>query len=573
VGLSQIFFDRSEQFALPWQALLPKRTRASEPARPRYGNVNGLDLTRCQPSDSEPNQRARARYGVGDIIAAKYRLEGLLGEGGMGSVWRAVNLQLEAPVAIKVIRGEAERELLTMRLVQEARAAAKLGHPAIVRIFDVGESEFGDPFIVMELLSGRSLGNLLANEGRLPAAQAVQLLLPVADALSVAHAKGIVHRDLKPDNVFIAVDNERIQPKLVDFGIVKVSELGQKPAIVVPSSSSAGGPGSPSKLTQHGTVVGSPQYMSPEQARGREDLDHRTDIWSFCVVLYEAISGQLPFRDATYDALLDSIQSEEPHAPAAVAAVDSGLWTIVQRGLAKDPAARFQSMTDLGQALAGWLVGQGVFEDACGVSLDTKWVSSTPERVSRRGAGGPSSAVGGVTPGSGLRAFNLGVVGMPTPVAEQVALAGDASTRSFRSGWFAPPRLWLLVGGLSVALALGLAARRASLARSASEAAEQQTAAGLAPPAPAPAASTDTSASVVPLESIPLERPASAADAPAEEPEVASSPNKTAHTRRRVVTKHATVAADTPRLPPPPSPSPATPAQPSRASRDLMSPY
>jgi hypothetical protein len=172
-----------------------------------------------------------------------------------------------------------------------------------------------------------------------------------------------------------------------------------------------------------------------------------------------------------------------------------------------------------------------------------------------------------------LRAFNLGVVGMPTPVAEQVALAGDASTRSFRSGWLTPPRLWLLVGALPVALALGLMARRASVAHSASEAAEQQTAAAFAPPTPLAAPSAVTSASVVPLESIPLEHAASAADPPSEEPEAASSPNKTAHTPRRVVTRHATVATDSPRSPPSLSPSPAAPAQPSRASRDLMSPY
>ncbi|HYQ28996.1 MAG TPA: serine/threonine-protein kinase, partial [Polyangiaceae bacterium] len=135
-----------------------------------------------------------APYRVGDVIAGKYRLDALLGEGGMGTVWRAFNLQLEAPVAVKLIRGELDRNSLAQRLKQEARAAAKLGHSAIVRVFDVGDSELGDPYIVMELLSGQTLGSLLATEKRLSAVRSVQLLLPVADALVAAHAKGIVHR-------------------------------------------------------------------------------------------------------------------------------------------------------------------------------------------------------------------------------------------------------------------------------------------------------------------------------------------------------------------------------------------
>jgi serine/threonine-protein kinase len=484
----------------------------------------------------------------------------LLGEGGMGSVWRAVNLQLEAPVAIKVIRGEVERELLTMRLVQEARAAAKLGHPAIVRIFDVGESELGDPFIVMELLSGRSLGNLIANDGCLPATQAVQLLLPVADALSVAHAKGIVHRDLKPDNVFIAVDNERIQPKLVDFGIVKMSDLNQKSLAPIASSNSDNKKGTLTRLTQHGTVVGSPQYMSPEQARGLEDLDHRTDIWSFCVVLYEAISAQLPFRDQSYNGLLLSIQEDEPLAPDSLRAEDAGLWAIIQRGLAKEPAARFQSMTELGQAMSGWLVSQGVFQDACGVSLD----AHSSERVSRRGGRASFDSAGALTPKSGMRAMNLEFIAA-TPNSEQVAVAGDAATGNPRSAWFGLPRLLPLAGALSVALVLGLAARQARVTHLASEAAHVQ---APAPPPVAAAPSVVPPASVVSLESIPLETTAHASSPRAAEALTSSPSNKTNFGPRRAVSKR--VAAPAPGPTPAPQPMPT---QPNRASRDLMSPY
>src|SRR6478735_10471297 len=138
------------------------------------------------------------RYEAGAVLCGKYRLEALLGEGGMGAVWRATNLLLDLPVAIKLIRAGLDRDTLRARLQLEARSAAKLGHPAIVRVYDVGESELGDPFIVMEHLRGETLGQLLS-AGPLPAVRAVQLLLPIIDALAVAHARGIIHRDLKTE--------------------------------------------------------------------------------------------------------------------------------------------------------------------------------------------------------------------------------------------------------------------------------------------------------------------------------------------------------------------------------------
>lgn len=337
-------------------------------------------------------------YAAGDIIAGKYRLEQLLGEGGMGAVWRAFNLHLEAPVALKLIRAELNRELLTLRLKQEARAAAKLGHPAIVRIFDVGESEFGDPFIVMELLTGQSLAAVLVTEQRLVAVRAVQLLLPVADALCAAHAKGIVHRDLKPDNVFIAIEDERVQPKLVDFGIVKLSDRGDLDQ----------------HLTQAGAVLGSPEYMSPEQARGRDDLDHRTDIWSFCVMLYEALAGVTPFTGTNYNALLRSIVEDEPRSLLEHLAGDQRLWEIIGRGLAKDRDQRFRTMSELGRALAAWLMSQGVFEDVCGGSLDAKWLSRSTDPVPPRTSRASFASLTGVPPESGVRVARRGRAGAVT---------------------------------------------------------------------------------------------------------------------------------------------------------------
>ena len=443
---------------------------------------------------------------MGDVIASKYRLESLLGEGGMGAVWRAFNIQLEAPVAIKVIRGDVDREL-TERLRQEARAAAKLGHPAIVRIFDVGESEFGDPFIVMELLSGQSLGALLAAEHRLLGVRAVQILLPVVDALSVAHAKGIIHRDLKPDNVFLSVDNGQTQPKLVDFGIVKLSGNANQEW---------------KRITQSGTVIGSPEYMSPEQACGREDLDHRTDVWSLSVVLYEAIAGKVPFKNSNYNALLHSIQIDELPSLSELLGSSGGLWRIIQHGLAKDPAQRFQSMTELGEALAAWLVSQGISEDVCGTSLESKWLNRTTESHLRR----------------------------------------RAAAVAARGGWLTTPRL-LGLGALVVAsLIAGLVMHNRGPSGVASEVVKAE----IAGPALLGAAVPATSAAVAPAAD-PPSTPVVALES------LAPVPPATKNTTARA-SGHAKRAPSIAPAPHPvaPSPSPASPTK-NRAARDLISPY
>jgi eukaryotic-like serine/threonine-protein kinase len=297
-----------------------------------------------------------SRYSSGSVLSGKYRLESLIGEGGMGAVWRASNLLLGLPVAIKLIRADLDRDALRARLQLEARSVAKLGHPAIVRVYDVGETELGDPFIVMELLHGETLAQLLAR-GRLSAVRAVQLMLPIIDALAVAHARGIVHRDLKPDNLLIASEDQRTQPKILDFGIAKLTD---------PRDANH-------RLTEIGTVVGSPDYMSPEQARGREDVDYCTDIWSLCVVLYEAITGLTPFSASNYNALLRAIVEDDPKPLSEHAAGDAPLWKILKKGLSKDPQQRQCSMVELGRALAAWLMTHGAHEDACNTSLESKW--------------------------------------------------------------------------------------------------------------------------------------------------------------------------------------------------------
>jgi serine/threonine-protein kinase len=350
--------------------------------------------------------RTATLYEPGYLIAEKYELEFILGEGGMGAVWRARNVALDSPVAIKVVRSTGDLSALRSRLLQEARAAAKLSHPAIVKVFDVGQTESGDPFIVMELLPGNSLGAILAAEGRLSSIQAVRTLLPIIDALWLAHGKGIVHRDLKPDNVLVVQDGASLQPKLVDFGIVKVQ---------VPEGES--------HLTQDGVVLGSPDYMSPEQARGEDSVDHQTDIWALCVVLYEAIWGAPPFKGNNYNALLRQIVEATPVTLRELAVADDELSGIVARGLSKKREQRFASMGELGRALAMWLVKHGVHEDICGTTVDAKWLRGTdPHGRPMRASMASISDVWLAESGSGVRPNALRPVNtLPATSSQPVA--------------------------------------------------------------------------------------------------------------------------------------------------------
>jgi serine/threonine protein kinase len=199
---------------------------------------------------------ARWRHAPGDVIAGRYRLVDLLGEGGMGTVWRAHWLTLDIDVAVKVLRRAHTDETSAARLLREARATARLGHPCIVRALDFGEMETGEPFMVMELLQGISLARWVEEHGgRVSPLQAIQMLLPVADALAAVHAHGIVHRDIKPDNILVVPDGPgRFLPKIVDFGIAKVVADPRERQV----------------LTGAGTVLGSLAYMAPEQAEGGE---------------------------------------------------------------------------------------------------------------------------------------------------------------------------------------------------------------------------------------------------------------------------------------------------------------
>ena len=312
------------------------------------------------PESGEPHD-----YQPGDLIGGKFELIRVLGEGGMGTVWVAQQVVLDIPVALKLIpiRQKLNPEVLAARILQEARAAAKIAHPAICRAFDFGETDFGDPYVVSTLLHGETLGDVLDAERLLPATRAVQLLLPIIEGLVAAHSQGIVHRDVKPDNILLSRDvSGRILPKLLDFGIARFvqSDLG---------------------LTADGRLLGTPQYMAPEQARGEAGADVRTDVWSVCVVLYEMVAGRRPFDADNYNAVLWSILHEPAFPLANAGAAAASLWPILERGLEKDIDERWESMQALGEELAGWAHRQGVKEDVYGTRLRSTWLDGRSAHV------------------------------------------------------------------------------------------------------------------------------------------------------------------------------------------------
>jgi hypothetical protein len=296
------------------------------------------------------SERSRG-YVPGYALAHRYELLRLLGEGGTGVVWVAHDRVLNLEVAVKLVRSsEGANGDFALRAQTEARSAARLAHPAVCRAVDFGLSEYGEPFIVSELLSGESLDVSLTRAGRLQATHAVRILLPILDALCAAHESGIVHRDVKPANIFLAHDGlNRLQPKLLDFGIARWA--------------------GDARPTNDAGICGTPEYMSPEQARGSEEIDGRSDLWNFCATLYDVVTGVMPFRGDTCQAVLCAVQSDDPEPITTFCAGDDELSAIILRGLSRNPEDRWPSAAELSRELCRWLLARGVETDICDHSL------------------------------------------------------------------------------------------------------------------------------------------------------------------------------------------------------------
>lgn len=270
---------------------------------------------------------------IGQVVDGRYRIERLIGRGGMGYVFACRHVVVGKPAAMKVLRlGPNQSDGVLARFVREAQTANAIRSRHIVEMSDFGQMEDGFFYVVMELLEGMSLTRAM-REGRLSKADYLRVFLQMADALHLVHSQGIVHRDLKPDNVFLVHENgDPLFVKLLDFGIAKVVH-----------AQNAG-------LTETGVVLGTPYYMSPEQARG-DKVDHRADIYSFGVMMYRAFTGKLPFVAESMVGVLTRHVMEPPEPPSHFADVDAFTEQVILRCLAKSPAARFQTMAEVAAEL------------------------------------------------------------------------------------------------------------------------------------------------------------------------------------------------------------------------------
>lgn len=320
---------------------------SSHPAAERTCPTTGLPNERGAPARSRSAERRRdlaaadPALAPGTLVVGRYRIVRLLGVGGMSTV---VEASVEGagpdaePVALKVLhRSLSEDQEAIARLLREADVVRTLAHPCICAVLDMGRTEAGQPFLVMELLRGESLAERL-RRGPLSLGELGEAIDPIFDALEAAHDRGILHRDLKPDNVFLLRDGTRgPRARLLDFGVAQTF-----------------GPNKEShRLTATGMVMGTPYYMAPEQARGESRLDQRVDVWALGVILYESLAGERPFVASNYNALLVKILTAQPR-PLSDHAKDlpSLAAHVVDKALAKRPEERFQSIRELRAALA-----------------------------------------------------------------------------------------------------------------------------------------------------------------------------------------------------------------------------
>jgi eukaryotic-like serine/threonine-protein kinase len=313
--------------------------------------VFGIPDTRTGAlSDSFPTRKCSVDSGQmsesvlseGSLIGGRYRLEHHLGEGGMGTVWSATHTVTHRSVAMKFLRDTMQgRADLRQRFLREASAASALKHPNVVEILDVFDFAEASPVMVMELLRGETLGSKLSRDQRLSVEETAALLLPVVSAVGTAHALGIVHRDLKPENLFLEGRPEGTRIKVLDFGIAKLTAdyyLAR---------------GMSAQLTDAGSMLGTPYYMAPEQASGESAVDHRSDVWSLGVILYECLSGTRPIEGENPTQVISRLMSAgiiplERLAPE----LPHDMTAVVMQMLSRDPLRRPDGLREVSKVLA-----------------------------------------------------------------------------------------------------------------------------------------------------------------------------------------------------------------------------
>ena len=279
--------------------------------------------------------------GVGDTIDGKYKLLGIVGEGGMGTVYEGENIRIHRRVAIKLLRnGFAESSDAVQRFEREAQAAGRIGSQHIVEVLDLGLLPDGDRYMVMEFLEGESLGERVASSGGIAIPSLVAIAVQLLEGLKAAHAVDIVHRDLKPDNVFLLSDQRGRKDfvKIVDFGISKFNALGGE-----------------FSMTRTGAVMGTPYYLSPEQAQGTRTVDHRSDLYAVGVIMWEACVGKVPYDGETFNELLFKIVLDPtPSLSEVMPSINPEFSEIVKKAMARDPEDRYQSAAEMQEVLLAW---------------------------------------------------------------------------------------------------------------------------------------------------------------------------------------------------------------------------
>jgi serine/threonine protein kinase len=294
-------------------------------------------------------KRALPVIGAGRVIAGKFRLTHELGQGGMGLVWAAVHETLGREVAVKFLQPQtAQNPVLADRFVSEAHMVASIKHRFVVDVFDFGVTDDGLHYMVLELLHGRSLADRMDHGPAIPVRTGVRLIADCLRGLHAVHEAGIIHRDLKPDNIFVIEDADGAFPKLIDFGISRRTAPGPK---LDPDDRK-------SRLTQPGTVLGTPYYMSPEQLRAKHNIDRRADIYSTGVMLYELLIGRLPFsQDNLGDLMVAITVTGAPSFAQARPELGPELAAIIHRALSAAPDKRYASALELREALLQVMAG------------------------------------------------------------------------------------------------------------------------------------------------------------------------------------------------------------------------
>jgi eukaryotic-like serine/threonine-protein kinase len=402
---------------------------------------------------------------TGDIIDGKYRIVRLLGEGGMGAVYEGENTRIHRRVAIKVLHSAvAATGEAVARFEREAQAAGRIGSEHIVEVLDLGNLPSGDRYMVMEFMDGDSLSGRIRARGRLTPGEAFPIMHQLLEALAAAHGAGIIHRDLKPDNVYLLKSRggKADFVKLLDFGISKFNQLSGDSGF---------------SMTRTGAVMGTPYYMAPEQAKGSRELDHRVDLYAAGVILYEAITGEVPFNADTFNELLFKIVLEAARpVEQVVPGLDPAFAAIVNKSMAREPSARFQTAREFQQALDQWAAGAGPqLAAALNASARTAPQAHQPIQTGQYGAVGtgqypaaPAHTLGTGTPGSWANTGAYGAAGEPAPKKSNTAmLVGIAAAAIVVLGGGAFAAMSLSQGKAETAAAIGKAEADAEKAKAA----------------------------------------------------------------------------------------------------------